>query len=359
MRVAYYVPTVPDVVSTTRYNHALGLANYADETLLLTHQKPSTDACDAYDENEVLTVDLDEDAGNLRRISPNVSRARRAVSRAEAFLDEDDVIVTTWQYAPALAGLFADRRWILDVYDDPYQKFLNNPRSIHQVLARALGRILRRSDRAVHTIHPSSPRLFGRERRFAINGAATSTIEPGSKLPLDRLECIWVGHPRLDRGMEPLLRALTAVDASVHLDVYGRYYEEARALAEQLAVTDSVTFHGRVPHEDVIAKIRTAHVGIGTYPYRVDWNYAYPIKVGEYMAAGTIPLCSPFTGSRELARGAGVYVEPASGPIANRLERLATLDEATFGEMAADCRRRADAVSWTDEREWFARQVLE
>lgn len=359
MRVAYYVPKIPDIYSVAQFNHALAIAKAADNSLLMVHKKPPEQIANTFDEIKILESGVEADAGNLRRILPNITRARRAVSTVEDYLDKEDTFVTTWQYAPALAGWFADRRWVLDIYDDPHQKFFNNPRSVHQVLARVLRQILRQADRAVHTFHPNSPRLFGRERRFAINGAAASKISPRDTPSRGPLRCIWAGHPRLDRGMRALLNGVARASCSVHLDVYGRSFKPAQELAGELGVDDAVNFHGRCPHNDVIKKVQTSHVGVSTYPCREDWSYAYPIKVGEYMAAGTIPLCSPLQGIREVARGAGVYTEPTGEAIAGHLEELAAMDDAQFETMAKTCRSRAEAIDWRDERAWFATQALE
>jgi glycosyltransferase involved in cell wall biosynthesis len=291
-------------------------------------------------------------------MSANIARARKASSLAEEFLAPDDPFVTTWHYTPALAGTLTDRPWVVDVYDDPRQIYFNKPQFIHSLLTRVLYRLLRRADRAVHTIHPNFPRLAGQDRRFALNGAATDVIEVEPKPARDPLRCIWVGNPWLDRGMKPVLRAMDRLDNGVKLDVYGRAYKEAASYAERLGVMRDVTFHGRKSHGDVLEAMGSAHVGLSTYPYREDWFYSYPIKIGEYLASGTIPLASDFPGARAVASGAGVYTNPKAEAIAERLRRLCNIDEKRFSDMQGSCRRRAEAISWREERAWFAKQAI-
>lgn len=359
MRVAYYVPVVPSVPSTARYNHALALAESAEQAILLTHEDPPEKIANAYGEVRVIPGSVTPSAGNLSKVSPRLGQGRRAARIADRFLDPADAFVTTFHYAPALAGYLADAPWVLDLYDDPYQYIYNSPRSMQEVLARFLRVLLGRADRAVHTIHPSSPRLFGADRRFALNGAPTEVIEPGQKPPRDPLRCVWAGKPRLDRGMELFLRALARSEPAIEVDVYGAPVEDAGSFAERLGVADDVTFRGQSAHETVRRAIGGAHVGLCLLPRRGDWEYSYPIKVGEYLAGGTVPLCSGFPGMRSLARGAGVYVEPAPAAIERGLEALATTGSAEAEQQQERCRSRAEAVSWDDERAWFAGQALD
>jgi glycosyltransferase involved in cell wall biosynthesis len=157
--------------------------------------------------------------------------------------------------------------------------------------------------------------------------------------------------------MKLVLQAMAHLESGVALDVYGRTYEETVAYAESLNISGGLTFHGRKPHPEVIEALKSAHVGLSTYPQRQDWFYSYPIKIGEYLASGTIPLASDFPGARAVASGAGVYTNPKAEAIAERLRRLCNIDEKRFSDMQGSCRRRAEAISWREERAWFAKQA--
>lgn len=359
MRVAYYVYEIPDIASSTRYNHALALAEQGTESILLTHKKPPESIQKSFDHIEILSINNSRSNNILNNLTAQVQYAKSGAKKIDRLLETDDILVTAFHYSCALVGIFTNVTWVVDVYDDPYQYILGSPQSIHQVGARLLKMILLHADKAVHTIHPASPRLIGNEQRFAINGSATSIIEPGEKPPRNSLQCVWAGQPRLDRGMDKFLRALNQLDEPIQVDIFGAPYKGAKALAERLNVIEDVIFHGLQPHAKVINAIETAHIGLALYPPREDWKYSYPIKVGEYLAGGTIPLNSSFPGMRELSRNAGVYTEYSVKSIERQLRKLNSLQETEYQKMQKKARLRAESVSWYEERKWFATQAID
>jgi glycosyltransferase involved in cell wall biosynthesis len=341
IEVVYYLPNVPSVQRTTRYNHALAVADQPSHSTLITYPtRPPAEIATAHDDVVVLSS-----ANPLRR-------AREASRVAEACLDADGVFLTTFHYAPALAGFLADRRWVIDVYDDPIQYVYNRPRSLHELSARGLSLLLGRADRAVHTVHPSTPRVYTENPRFAVNGAPTTLFpspEPSSTGEKLRAVCA-SSH---DKGLETTLRGIDQSGVSTHVDVFG-------AENPSFDVPDrgglDAQFHGHQPHERVIETLGNADLGFCVLPNRPDWRYAHPIRIGEYLASGTVPVGSDFPGIRELARDAGVYVSPDADSVATALQGLWYSDIAERKERAME---RAKRIPWTEERDWFAQQVLE
>jgi glycosyltransferase involved in cell wall biosynthesis len=136
---------------------------------------------------------------------------------------------------------------------------------------------LERFDR---TVHP--PRAFREDGtlRLIYTGALTPTYE-----------------------LDVTVRAVAEVAASrpeldVRLDLYGRGDSEGelRALAADLGVADRITFHGRIPIDEVPAAVAAADIGLA--PTRLDRftaitlstkNYEYA-AMGKPVVASRLPL---------------------------------------------------------------------
>jgi glycosyltransferase involved in cell wall biosynthesis len=245
---------------------------------------------------------------------------------------------------------------VLDVFDDPYQLIYHNPLTYHEVGVRLVARILNRAERAVYTVHPSTPHTFGKEKRFAVNGADVSGIEPRERSGADdSLRGVCAG---VKGGMDVLLRALQKSGVDIEVDVYGSISPEDERLANELGLGEHVTFHGPSDHDDVTRTIEEADVGFCLLPRKTDWYYAHPIKIGEYLAGGTIPMGSAYPGIRQLARDVGIYVENDAESVAEKLTHLSEHSDHRT-KLQSRCRQRAAAIDWRDERAWFARQALE
>lgn len=346
--VAYYLPNIPDNASMARYNHALGIPKQAKRAALITYpEEPPKAVAKHYDRVHIL-----DHAG----VRDRAAEARRV---GEEFLDgkrcDDALFLTTFHYAPALAGWRIEHDWILDVYDDPHQLRYHNGLSVHQLSVWALTRILQRADRAIHTVSPLTPHTFGQEQFFAVNGANVSTIEPlRSPDPSGSLRGVCAG---VKGGCEFLLRGITHSDADVHLDVFGTVPESDRALSTELGLSNKITFHGVRDHSKVVERIQAADVGFCLFPDNTDWYYAHPIKIGEYLAGGTIPIASAYPGIRQLTRDSGMLVEYDPGAVAEALTELHERPELR-DQLKARCRQRAESINWREEREWFAKQAL-
>lgn len=344
-RLVYYVPRVPDVHTTGRYVHASLLPQFAECAELITHEAPPEPVADRYDEIHILEPGL-------------VNRVRSAARVADAA--NETVFVTTFHYEPVLAGLWADSFWVTDVYDDPGQYALNHPRSHHAISGRLLRRLVGRADRTSFALFPGEVPLGAHENVVIPTGMGcpTHSFEPTYPDRDGPLRCIWVGSPRLDRGMEPLINALDRTDADLRIDAFGEPYEPAAAAAERHGVDDVLTFHGVVDHDRARREICESHVGLCVLPERPDWKYAATLKVREYLAGGTVPLVSDFTGLRMLAKDVGVYVDPEGVALAERLERLAALPDDDLQHHMRAARERAEAVPMRREARWWALQTL-
>lgn len=356
LTTVYYIPKIPDSKSTTRYNHAIALARCAKSSILITNINPPKYIREEFDLVYVLGKIAD-----LRTVIKRAHQARKIVSAVkEQSRNERIVYITHFSYAQALSGFLSDVYWIVDVFDDPLQ--LSIRRSIsspHQIASRALLQIINKSDTSIITLHPDGPRSqLGRTTRFALNGSPASSVEYTVKSPKSPLQYVWVGKTKVGWGIEILLNSLTSVTADIIVDVYGEPISNAKSLATELDVRDQVRFHGAVSHKHALTAIENAHVGLCVLAPYDDFKYSFPIKVGEYLAAGTIPVMSDFPGMRMLARNAGIYIEPNHHDLANALQKLTDLSDENMKCLAGKARERAETISWEIERKRFADHVI-
>ena len=115
-----------------------------------------------------------------------------------------------------------------------------------------------------------------------------------------RLRLIYTGALTPVYELDVTLRAVAAVhaqrpDLDVAFDLYGRGDTEAelRALADELGIGSRVTFHGRIPIEDVPRVVAAADIGVA--PTRLDpfTHMTLSTKVYEYAA-----MAKPVVASR-------------------------------------------------------------
>ena len=113
------------------------------------------------------------------------------------------------------------------------------------------------------------------------------------------LKLVYTGALTPIYELDVLIRAVARIatdrpDLDIRLDLYGRgdSEEELRALVAELGVRGRVTFHGRIPIDDVPAAVAAADIGVA--PTRLDPFTAMTIsgKIYEYGAMGKAVVAS-------------------------------------------------------------------
>ncbi|AGB15630.1 glycosyltransferase [Halovivax ruber XH-70] len=133
-------------------------------------------------------------------------------------------------------------------------------------------------------------------KNFPLTGhgmAVDSPIERASEHVL-----VYVGGLNETRGLEPMLRLVSALrerDYDVEAWFLGStagQEERIQKLTSQLKLADSVTFTGRVPHEQVYSYLASGDIGLALLdPERFEQDI--PIKLFEYMYAGLPIVTTP------------------------------------------------------------------
>jgi len=139
------------------------------------------------------------------------------------------------------------------------------------------------------------------------NSPSADLFDPGAHPHRDFMEdgalrLIYAGALTPNYELDVVLEALALIVAdrsslAVHLDLYGRGDSEP-ALREQaaaLGVAGRVTFHGRIPLEDVAAAIARSDVGLAPTRRNAQTNLSLPTKILEYAAMGKPVVSSDLT----------------------------------------------------------------
>jgi glycosyltransferase involved in cell wall biosynthesis len=130
---------------------------------------------------------------------------------------------------------------------------------------------------------------------------------------------------------------------SVHIDAFGDGPLEAelRRQADQIGISELITWHGSVGHETLLERIRSGNYHFGVLPSvtaRDGDKEGIPVFLMEAMAAGLPVISTPNGGIRELiVPGTGILVEERdSEAIAAAMIQLAQnpSERRTMGEMA-------------------------
>jgi glycosyltransferase involved in cell wall biosynthesis len=148
-------------------------------------------------------------------------------------------------------------------------------------------------------------------------------------------------------------------DIPLTLDVYGRGDSEA-ALHEQvrrLGIADRVTFHGRIPLEDVPAAMARADIGLAPTRHDEYTDSSISGKIFEYSAMGKLVVASRLPLVEETFRGSVRTYDPGDPEdLARTVEHL--VDDAPARE---DARTQAGQIvrelAWERESERYVALV--
>lgn len=237
--------------------------------------------------------------------------------------DGEVVVHTVYAPRPMIAGFLCRAimpcRWVYDLYDHPSLTW-SNDRGVRRFLKRgiwhlALSRMLRLADIWVIGMHPgilSHLPVPRRECRLVLSGGPSIQNGPAievSSTQNSELSICYAGRLSLKRGADLIAawaRSYEGPPASFHL----MGLEDDDAVASIEAVREEaqrrglrIVRHGWTDHAKVLDILRSGDIGLCPIdPDVLNYRYAYPIKVVEYMSQGLVPVATDGHGVRALIR---------------------------------------------------------
>ena len=181
------------------------------------------------------------------------------------------------------------------------------------------------------------------ERRAWMEDGALRLVYAGAITPLYELDLVV-------RAMARLRTERPALDVRFALYGRGDEVEPLGELAATLGLADRVTFHGRIPLEDVPARLAAADVGVSPIRRNPFTEISLPTKVLEYAAMELPVIAADLEGARD-------HFDPemlawyTSGDEASLTAALVRLvDDASFRDTAVrTAGERARELSWDRE----------
>jgi len=157
--------------------------------------------------------------------------------------------------------------------------------------------------------------------------------------------------------LDLVLRAIAALrhdrpELTVTFDLYGRgdEVEPLGELAASLGIGDRVTFHGRIPLDEVPGRLAAADVGLSPIRRNPFTEISLPTKVLEYAAIGLPVVAADLAGGRDHfdPEMLAWYTSGDAVSLAAALTRL--VDDTPFRETAVrSAGERARELSWDRE----------
>lgn len=314
---------IPDHRSSAPFQHFKALVEQFD-VFLVPQQDRVPDAIEARAQ-AVLKAPRDWKFGYVAWAVLQAIRLRRAGLADAAF--------SVRGAGPLFAGAICQQLgmpWIVDIWDDPELDLvfdqseggsLFRPKKLLRSLVRkAATRVAGRADRVLLALQrgivsefkwPDDVRLME-----ITNGFDSETIGPlversdqqsrdgGDHLTICRLSS---SYPR-ERGLEVVLDALQLLaerGASFEFWHVGSDTGERRAWVEQQVaqrqLVPYVQLMGPLEHEAALDRVRRADICLCTLSSRVrNYRYAYPLKLFEYMAAGSPMVATDLPGISDI-----------------------------------------------------------
>lgn len=219
---------------------------------------------------------------------------------------------------------------------------------MQKFVARRMDRILAVAESSANDTSKSFK--IPREKfRVVYNGIDTTLFHTNGSGPKRPNSLIVVGGYSPIKGLTHLLKAMTLIRNEMDLKLTiiggppdGKY---SSGLVKDYGLQDSVTFTGRISHEELVKQYTTSQVAVVPSLYE---GFGFP--AGEAMACG-LPVVSSSAGALPEVVGpdgeAGLLVPPADADsMAAALKRLMA-DEELRRRMGAAARRRVETCfSW-------------
>lgn len=363
--VLFVVNDIPDLEGKTEYQHALGLCESFETTVLAGGEVPwavrrRANGVRTYTESVWSGIPLLFPLWLLFWIV-RIPAAATIVSPHSLY------VVVTY-----VGTRLTSSNQIVDFWDDltlPIASYSNQNDTVsrikeiyHRGIFTVACRCISRVDLLILSIHPGIVEKYDLSSVRIVeltNGYRSEMLDvderPSNE---DRTRFVYLGRANTKRGIDTLIQTIVETDALLNLDIVG---PTDRAVERVAARLDNVTLHGEQPHEEALGLVARADVGLCILDTTVEnYRYSYPIKLFEYAALGKAIIASDTPAIRSvLTDGESVLlVDGCSTEIQEAIITLANEEDfrRTIGENAkAEIREYA----WTRILDLYADAIRE
>ena len=373
--VIFIVNSVPEKNGQVRYQRILGLVN-SFNVFVVTRAPLPAELSDLVEEVRV--------ARSRRQM------LREAIALAKSFSAQNRKFYVHTQYLPftAIVGFCCQQttgcKWVYDLWDHPSLKWahIRGPmrwwrKGIWSIFRSLL---LPRSDAWIIAMHPG---ILGHlpgapvSCRLIFSNPGYIPEEDGDRnFPAagqnGEIGIVYAGLIKSNRGLDLMAEWAGAYTGSqqVKLHLIGRCSKETKLLLDDLVENSkdraniSIQIHGEIPHADVLKILRHSHIGLCPInPEVLNYQYAYPVKIIEYLGCGLIVvatrahgICS-MVGENEAGYTFNYNLESFSMAMDKAL--TVCLDEKSGDKKLPDSNQLLESYQWPLVNERLSRDILQ
>ncbi|MBP72905.1 MAG: hypothetical protein CMA70_04905 [Euryarchaeota archaeon] len=214
---------------------------------------------------------------------------------------------------------------------------------------------MRRASKSIVLVSPTLSRDFSAysKNKVRVIENGITLPEPGQKQAAGGgLRLLCTGRADKQKGFQTAIRAVSSIeDLDLHLDIVGTgpYFDDLKAIAQDLDVTGKVTFHGRVDDEELSRIYSSADVYlIPTTRYE-----GLPLALLEAMSHGIPTISSDIGGNSDVITHGhdGLFIRPGNlQELVGAIRRLAANPD--------ERRTISDAARATTERRFDKERMI-
>lgn len=279
-----------------------------------------------------------------------------------------------------IAELFTDATIVYDIRADPYaqakefEEHEDSQSQTYHLLLRITRRLHRfmlpRADGVVTLSEALADRLHS---NYGVPqdkiGIIPLAVDPDEFTPKkgneDFFKVVYVGALREFRGINNLVRALTALEPElrqqVQLELYGgadeEYIQSLRDIAQDKL---SINWYGHVAHDQLACQVATCDVAASPLPPLDSFEVSSPAKIYEYLALGLPIVATDITPHKRILTEECSMLIPTGNTraMSDAFEKLLS-DTRYKSELSGGARRLALENTWTNRFEELCERLDE
>ena len=373
--VIFIVNSVPDKNGQVRYQRILGLTNTFNVYVVTRTPLPA---------------ELSALVAEVRLTSSPGQMLLEAISFSKRLKAQNAYFYVHTQYLPftGTVGFICKKitgcKWVYDLWDHPSLKWSHVSGSI-RLWRKAIWSLFRAlvspgSDAWIIAMHPGildylpavpvSCRLIFSKPGY-IPEKSNGEMFP-AKFEAGEISIIYAGLIKSTRGLDLMFDWAGSYTGTqkVKLHLIGRCSRGTRPLLEKLVENSknraniSFQIHGEIPHSDVLNILSTSDIGLCPInPEVLNYQYAYPVKVIEYLSSNMFVVATRTHGigalvsENETGYTFDYNLESFSMAMENAI--AACLDEESRARMIISSNKLVESYQWQAINRQLSKDILQ